>query len=161
MRLYIAGKISGDKNYVEKFKHAQQTIEREMHAEVINPACLVLPESCTWEDYMRITLEMMNLADGIVFLPDWKTSPGSLIEFRYALGTDKTILHYESIEKHPQPKTRPRNESLDKPQTDEGVKDPKKEDLAQKRLCPKCGNPITGRGNKRVCDECKAEEQPE
>lgn len=31
-----------------------------------------------------------------------------------------------------------------------------KKKTKEPRTCPKCGRPIMGRGNKKVCDECKA-----
>ncbi len=39
---------------------------------------------------------------------------------------------------------------------DEKVVDAPKSKVKARRICPKCGKPISGRGNKNVCDECKA-----
>lgn len=144
MRLFISGKISGDANYIEKFSKAEETIKKELHAEVINPACLRLPESCTWDDYMKITMELLSLADGVVLLPDWRKSPGACMECGYALATDKTILHYKDMV------------GADVPDTDvEKIATPKAVKLKEERICKQCGKPITGRGKKILCDECK------
>lgn len=91
MRIYIAGKITGDEDYGEKFAKAEDRLVEEMGYEVINPACLQLPDSCKWEDYMRLTLAMVDLSDAVYLLPDWKESPGACIEYGYALAKGKSI----------------------------------------------------------------------
>lgn len=44
MKIYIAGKITGDENYREKFAKAQAELEKDGHI-VLNPS--VLPEGLT------------------------------------------------------------------------------------------------------------------
>lgn len=167
MILYIAGKMAGDDNYVEKFNAAEKRIkESSINCEVINPACLRLPESCTWDDCLDIALKMLDLANGVVFLPDWKESPGACVEYGYALATDKIILKYS--ESFPEPEIKeaePEPVIVETPAEAPKEEKPKKLSLLKKkqpRTCPRCGKPITGKGNKKVCDECKEkEEQPE
>ena len=81
MKAYIAGKITGDEHYQEKFAKAKQRLEAEGWT-VISPA--VLPEGMGPSDYMRICFAMMESADIIVFLPDWADSKGAQIEFTWA-----------------------------------------------------------------------------
>lgn len=40
----------------------------------INPAEVVLPTLCDWEDYMCICLHLLKQCDAIFMLPDWKES---------------------------------------------------------------------------------------
>lgn len=96
MILYIAGKITGDSNYLEKFAKAEKEILKIYNCETINPANLRLPKSCTWDDSMRITLQMLDLADGIILLPDWRESPGACMECGYALKAEKKIFHHKT-----------------------------------------------------------------
>lgn len=144
MRIYLSGEITGDKDYIEKFNHAQKKVEDTLHAEVINPACLVLPESCTEDDYMRIRLQMLDLAEGVVMLPEWRKSLEARMECGYALGSDKNIIHYENIkgESPPPPKTAHKEIKVKK-----------------ERICQKCGGQITGKGRKTLCDQCKESEE--
>ena len=80
MKIYIAGKITGDPNYKEKFNEAEAELKKIIPGSVIlNPA--ILPEGLEEEDYMRITMEMLLAADAAVFLPDSSKSAGAMIEF--------------------------------------------------------------------------------
>lgn len=91
MRIYITGRITGDKDYREKFRKAEERILASGH-EPINPACLRLPESCTWDDYMVLAMDMLRMADAVYVLPDWQQSAGSGIEYGYALKKGMVIL---------------------------------------------------------------------
>lgn len=91
MKIYIAGKITGDSNYREKFEKAENWALKEGY-EPINPARLNLPESCTWDECMSVTLKMLELADAIYLLLDWRESPGACTEYGYALAKDMIIL---------------------------------------------------------------------
>ncbi len=91
MRIYIAGKITGDKDYRTKFNGWESTILRTGH-EPINPASLRLPDSCAWEDYMKLCMDLLDLADAVCLLPDWKQSPGACIECGYALAKGKMVI---------------------------------------------------------------------
>ncbi len=96
MRIYIAGKVTGDENYREKFNQAEKALASIGH-EPINPACLQLPKSCSWKDYMSLTLRMLDLADAVCLLPDWKESRGACVEYGYAVAKDKIIVYAEEI----------------------------------------------------------------
>lgn len=69
MKIYIAGKITNDENYKEKFARAEKTIkERVPDVSVLNPAAL--PERMTRADYMRICfavfLSILLIFSGVV-----------------------------------------------------------------------------------------------
>lgn len=80
MKIYIAGKITGDPDYRAKFADAQRQIEAQGHI-VLNPA--TLPEGMKPKDYMRICFAMIDVADEVWFLPRWAESEGAAIEWRY------------------------------------------------------------------------------
>jgi len=86
MIIYIAGKITGDPDYRDKFAAAAAELERAGHI-VINPA--VLPAGLTDAAYMHITLAMIDAADLVALLPDWQYSPGARLERVYCLYTGK------------------------------------------------------------------------
>ena len=80
MKVYIAGKITGDCDYREKFERAAELLRREGHV-VLNPT--TLPEGMSAADYMRICFAMIDVADRVVLLPDWQSSPGARLEKEY------------------------------------------------------------------------------
>lgn len=86
MKIYIAGKITGDKRYKAKFRDAAKALEAVGHV-VLNPA--TLPDGLTDGDYMRITLAMLEAADLAVFLPDYRESKGALVEWAWCQRTGK------------------------------------------------------------------------
>lgn len=81
MKIYIAGKITGDANYKEKFRRTAQTLTAQGHS-VMNPA--ELPEGMTQKDYMSVCVTMLLAADAVCFLPDWIESKGADIEYQLA-----------------------------------------------------------------------------
>ena len=81
MKIYIAGKITGDPDYRVKFSDAQRQIEAQGHI-VLNPA--TLPEGMEPKDYMRICFAMIDVADEVWFLPDFLFSIGAHIEHTYS-----------------------------------------------------------------------------
>ena len=89
MKIYIAGKITGEPNYKEKFDIAATSLEAQGHI-VLNPA--ELPEGMLPADYMRICFAMIDTADAIYLLEDWSSSFGASIERGYAMYTGKQTL---------------------------------------------------------------------
>lgn len=80
MKVYIAGKITGDPFYRPKFARAKMTVEAEGHI-VLVPS--MLPAGMDNADYMRICFAMIDSADLVLFLPDWKDSEGAKLERQY------------------------------------------------------------------------------
>lgn len=78
MKIYIAGKISGDPEYKAKFSRYEEQLREEGHI-VLNPAAL--PGGLRREEYMQICVAMMSVADCVGFLPDWQESPGANVEY--------------------------------------------------------------------------------
>ena len=69
MKIYIAGKIAGDRRYRAKFREAAKALEAAGHV-VLNPA--TLPDGLTDGDYMRIALAMLEASDLVrANLPEW------------------------------------------------------------------------------------------
>lgn len=77
MKIYLAGKITGDKNYRAKFAAAAEKIAAQGHI-VLNLA--ELPEGMRPQDYMRICIAMIDCAEAVAFLPDWAESRGARTE---------------------------------------------------------------------------------
>ena len=80
MKVYIAGKITGDPGYRDKFAAAEIQMGRQGHT-VLNPD--ELPEGMAPADYMRICFAMIDVADAVVFLPDAAESAGARLERAY------------------------------------------------------------------------------
>lgn len=88
MKVYIAGKITGDPEYKQKFNCAQSQLEEAGHT-VLTPA--TMPEGMKPEDYMRICIAMIDTADVVCFLPDWDQSLGAMLEHNWCEYTRKKI----------------------------------------------------------------------
>lgn len=90
MKIYIAGKITGDPNYKAKF--AKCAAFCRTMATVLNPA--ETPEGLTNADYANISIAMINAADAVAFLPDWEESKGARLEHDYCeyIGKPTAIL---------------------------------------------------------------------
>lgn len=106
MKVYIAGKISGDPDYREKFLTVELQIRQALRAAqrgalfdfdvnfdakpvVLNPARQ--PERMSPADYMRLSFAMIDCADEVLFLPDWEDSPGAQLEMQYCTYIGKPI----------------------------------------------------------------------
>lgn len=89
MKVYIAGKITGDPNYKGKFAAEAEKIRAAGHI-ALNPA--ELPEGMDPGDYMRICFAMIDVADVVAFLPGWQESSGANIEWSYACYCRKRVI---------------------------------------------------------------------
>lgn len=94
MKIYIAGKIAGDKRYRAKFREAAKNLEDLGHV-VLNPA--TLPDGLEQADYMRICLAMLDTADVAVFLPDYRESKGAMVELAYCQRIGKDCAMYMEV----------------------------------------------------------------
>ena len=80
MKIYIAGKIAGDPGHKEKFAAYTRKIEENGDI-ALNPA--TIPDGLPVADCMRICFAMIDAADTVLFLPDWKQSGGAQLEKAY------------------------------------------------------------------------------
>lgn len=83
--IYVAGKVTGlpVEEYQNKFKQAAEMLQnRGFH--VLNPCDFIGPE-VDWQRAMSLALTLLNMADNIYMLPDWKDSPGAQWEFNQAV----------------------------------------------------------------------------
>lgn len=90
MKAYIAGKITGYKNYKAKFQEAVIVLESAGY-KVMNPA--VLPEGFEFEEYMKICFAMIDACCVVYMLDNWKDSRGANLEHLYAEATKKPIIY--------------------------------------------------------------------
>ena len=86
MKIYIAGRITGDPTYRVKFFQAAKAVEELGHVP-LTPS--ILPNGLTQADYMRICLSMIESADLVLFLPDYVESQGAMVEWSYCRKTEK------------------------------------------------------------------------
>ncbi len=92
MKIYIAGKISGDRTYKKKFKKAERALKKKGHS-VMNPAWLGDYKDFTWFDYMMVSGAMQRRCEAVLFLPDWKQSDGARIEYKRAKNARQKIFY--------------------------------------------------------------------
>lgn len=95
MKIYIAGKITGDKNYKTKFKRAEKLLRSLGHS-VMNPAWIAPSDDFTWTDYMQISGMMQARCNAVYFLKDWKYSKGAKIEFKRCHQLNQTAFFEDS-----------------------------------------------------------------
>lgn len=98
-KLYISGKITGDPDYKEKFEKVRK--ESEDNYIVLNPA--VLPEGMLPADYIRVCFAMIDAADVVLFLPDYKESKGAMLEWDYCryIGKKRFVAFWKDCEASP------------------------------------------------------------
>jgi len=93
MRIYIAGKITGELDYKEKFKKAEDKL-KEMGHIVVNPT--MLPDGLgAHRDYMDICITMLGKCDAIYLLKGYEGSPGAMQEAIHAYEHNKRIFYEE------------------------------------------------------------------
>ena len=95
MKIYLAGKITGDKDYYDKFGVYKMWQEWHDHT-VLSPADL--PEDMAPADYMRICFAMLETADAAAFLPDWESSAGARLERAWCEYTGKRIVDLAPVD---------------------------------------------------------------
>lgn len=89
MTIYIAGRISGDRDYKKKFANYQKKLEAKGHV-VLNPA-LLPAKGFSYEAYLRMSTAMLKECEVVCFLPDWQKSKGALLEYDLAKELNKLI----------------------------------------------------------------------
>ena len=91
--IYIAGKITGTTDYMQRFGAAERYLLLK-GAEVMNPTAVNahLPEGSPYRLYMDVGLSMLNYADAIYMLNGWEKSRGAREEFAYAVQRGITVI---------------------------------------------------------------------
>ncbi len=90
MKFYIAGKITGDLNYKEKFDKAEKALSRLGHS-VMSPAWLKEYCEFSYADYIFISTAMQMKCNALLLLPDWANSPGATAEYERALHNNHAV----------------------------------------------------------------------
>ena len=88
VKIYIAGKITGDPGYKAKFDAVAAEYKKKGYI-VLNPSWM--PQGMRPADYMRICFAMIDTADVVAFMPGYETSPGAQLELQYCLYTEKSV----------------------------------------------------------------------
>jgi hypothetical protein len=94
VKVYIAGKITGNPEYKSQFAEAEQELKAEGHT-VMNPA--ILPDGFQHHEYMRMCFAMIDVCDVVYMLNTWIDSKGARLERDYAMGIGK-ILRFQPSE---------------------------------------------------------------
>lgn len=93
MKVYISGKITGNKNYKEQFNNAEQELLKS-GVEVFNPVNVSIPvENPTYKDYMKADIQQLINCDCIFMLKNWLTSKGATLEHKIAIALDLIIIY--------------------------------------------------------------------
>lgn len=90
--IYIAGKITGNDSFIDDFKKAERELKKLGYTKIINPCCLS-KLNLDYEQFMTITLSMVDVADELYMLKNWEDSKGARREYLYAVSKDKVIVY--------------------------------------------------------------------
>jgi hypothetical protein len=92
VKVYIAGKITGNPDYKQQFAEAEKKLREKGHT-TMNPA--VLPDGFEHQEYMKICFSMIDVCDAVFFLDNWRDSIGANMEIEYAFAQNKGIMFEE------------------------------------------------------------------
>lgn len=93
MKIYIAGAISDNPNYIEQFAEAEKQLIEEGHA-VINP---VKNGGFEYKEYIDMGLCELMKCEAIYLLKGFENSKGAQLEYLYAVTTGMQILREQPI----------------------------------------------------------------
>lgn len=95
MRIYIAGKITGNPEAKRRFEATEKMLQ-EAGDETINPHTIGehLPEMDHLE-ILHVCFALIDTCDGVYFMDNWKSSPGACMEYGYAIARGKALYFQE------------------------------------------------------------------
>ena len=88
MKVYIAGKITGNPNYKKEFEEAEEWLKSQ-GLEVFNPA---KNQGYSYKQYIDAGLYQLMHCDAIYLLPNYENSKGALLEYQYAITVGLTLI---------------------------------------------------------------------
>lgn len=86
MKLYLAGKMSGEPDLNFPAFHAAAADLRARGHVVVNPAEINLDPGAAWLTCMRADIKQLVDCEAICLLPGWEKSRGATLEHQIALG---------------------------------------------------------------------------
>ena len=102
MKIYISGPVTGTDDYKERFQRAEEELKNKYEYSIItNPIKIQeifsKPEDVPHDEYMHISLSVLDKCDCIYMLAGWKKSQGACIEYGYAKAK-KMMITFEKEE---------------------------------------------------------------
>lgn len=95
MKVYIAGKITNNPDYIKQFTEAEKELKASGHT-VLNP---VKNKGFDYKDYIDMGLCELMKCDGIYMLDGWEESRGARLEYLYASVTGMVIVEQRRVKK--------------------------------------------------------------
>lgn len=93
MLVYLSGPISGDPEYEEKFRAAEEALTSD-GCTVLNPAKLseAFP-GLSERQYLQLAITLVTFADAVYMMNCWERSKGACIEYLLAKQSGKRIMY--------------------------------------------------------------------
>lgn len=104
MKIYIAGKITGDNNYVTKFLKAKETLKTKgfnvvLPIDIADGGPGEYSQFFSYEQFIHVDYALIDVCDGIYMLKDWQQSKGARMELQYACDHRKEIMYQDEATK--------------------------------------------------------------
>ena len=98
MKVYISGAITGTDDYMARFAAAEKVITEAGYT-AVNPAKINsnLPEGTTYDEYMKLSMCLLEMCNAIYMLDGWQESNGANMELKYAITHKKTVCFEKMI----------------------------------------------------------------